>query len=525
MLVRLTSAAILLSLTLAACAPATAPPASTGGAQQPTERRAANQSIKIAQLGMPATMSPEASNSYIAVYWSMYDPAMTLNEKMDVVPWAAEKWSQVNPTTWRITLRKDMVFSNGDKMTADDLEFTGKLMLETRTPQITQFGNLTEVKKFDEYSVDFITKIPDASVLPAMGYLWIMPKKYYESVGKNGFAAKPVGSGPYDLMDFRSADIAVFKKRATAHPFRKPQPEELTFRSITEQTQMIAGLKTGELDVVIGQLNPDRIQSLTDQEATVLSRLSSVNTAVFSQTENQSRNTPLTDKRVRLALNYAVDKEAIAKNIYRGFAKPTGQLSVPDSPSWDPNVQPIPYDPAMAKKLLAEAGYPNGFKLPIGMEFTALTGNVQMITAIQSYLRDVGVEAAVTEYELGQFLDKFYGRAGQTKGDIFFTGTGDGNGFATTIYGYYTCKKPLVWWCNPAFDTNMEAAVGEPDITKRGALMRKAIATLRDDVGLLFLFLTPSFIIHRPTIKGWTWGAADWGSQGFYNFDRAYRVE
>ncbi|GIW05945.1 MAG: ABC transporter substrate-binding protein [Dehalococcoidia bacterium] len=522
MLARLTSVVLLTAL-LAACAPAQAP--ATGAPAQPAARRSANQSLKIAQLGMPATLSPESSNSYIAVYWSMYDPPMTLNEKLEVVPWAAERWSQVNPTTWRITLRRDLVFSNGDKLTADDLEFTGKLMLETRTPQITQFGNLTEVKKVDEYSVDFVTKIPDASILPAMGFLWIMPKAYYNAVGKNGFAAKPVGSGPYELVDFRSADIAVFRKRTAEHAFRRPQPAELIFRSITEQTQMIAGLKTGELDVLIGQISPDRIETLTQQEAVVLSKLAAVTSAVFSQTENQARNTPLTDRRVRLALNYAVDKETIAKTIYRGWAKPTGQLSVPDSPSWDPTVQPFPYDPALAKRLLAEAGYPNGFKLPVGIEFTALTGNIQMITAVQGYLRDVGVDAPVTEYELGQFLDKFYGRAGQTKGDIFVTGTGDGNGFATTIYGYYTCNKPLVWWCNPDFDRFMEQAVGEPDIQKRGALLRRAIATLRDDVGLLFLFLTPTFIIHRPTIQGWTWGGSDWGSTGFYNFDRAYRVE
>ncbi|MCL6647010.1 MAG: hypothetical protein K6U89_01575, partial [Chloroflexi bacterium] len=248
-----------LLLVLTACTPAMAP---SGAVKAPTERRAANQTLRIAQLGMPATMSPEASNSYIAVYWSMYDPPMTLNEKLAVVPWAAEHWQQVNPTTWRITLRRDLVFSNGDRLTAADLEFTGKLMLETRTPQITQFGNLVSVTMVDDWNVDFTTKIPDASILPAMAYLWIMPKGYYLAVGKNGFAARPIGSGPYELVDFRSADLAHFRKRTTEHPFRKSQPSELVFRSITEQTQMINGLRTGELDVLIGQISPDRLDTL-----------------------------------------------------------------------------------------------------------------------------------------------------------------------------------------------------------------------------------------------------------------------
>jgi peptide/nickel transport system substrate-binding protein len=295
---------------------------------------------------------------------------------------------------------------------------------------------------------------------------------------------------------------------------------QLTFRSITEQTQMTAGLKTGDLDVLFGQISPDQIDLIQKTDAHVESRLTAVNGLLFSQTENQERNTPLTDKRVRLALNYAVDKEAIAKTIYLDTAKPAGQLAVPNSPMWDDSIKAIPYDPKMAKQLLAEAGYPNGFKLPIGLEFTPLTGNPLMMQAVQSNLRDIGVETAVTQYELGVFLDKFYGRNGQNKGDLFMFGTGDGNGFATTIYGYFTCNKPLVWWCNPEFDKNMELAVGEPDVAKRSVFMRKAAAAIRDDLGMLYLENVPSFIITASKIKG-----LDWQNDTFYNLDSVYRVE
>jgi peptide/nickel transport system substrate-binding protein len=468
---------------------------------------------------MPATMSPESSAAYIQVYWSMYDPPLTMDEKFNIQPWAAEKWTQVNPTTWRITLRKDLTFSNGDKLTADDLEFTGKLMLDTRMPQIVSFGNLTDVKKVDDYNVDFTTKIADASILPGLTGLWIMPKKYYNDQGKSGFAAKPIGSGPYELSDFRTGDIAVFKKRAAEHPFRKPQPAQITFRSINEATQMVNGLKTGDLDILIGQISPDQINQLSQTDAKIESRLSSVNALLISQPESQQRNTPLTNKQVRLALNYAVDKDAIAKNIYQGQAKPNGQLSVPSSPGWDDSVKPFPYDPAMAKKLLADAGYPNGFKLPIGIEFTPLTGNISMLQAVQSNLRDVGIDAAITQYELAAFLDKFYGRNGGTKGDLFMFGTGDGNGFATGIYGYFTCNKPLAWWCNPEFDKNMEAAVGEPDVAKRGVLLRKASAAIRDDAGLLFLENVPTYVVQGGKMRGFVWTA-----DNLYNFDSAYRV-
>jgi peptide/nickel transport system substrate-binding protein len=225
-------------------------------------------------------------------------------------------------------------------------------------------------------------------------------------VGDDELSLKPIGSGPYELVDFRSADLAHFRKRTTEHPFRKSQPSELVFRSITEQTQMINGLRTGELDVLIGQISPDRLETLRPQEAVILSRLGGVSSGLFSQVENQQRGTPLVDKRVRLALNYAVDKETIARTIFRGYAQPTGQLSVPDSPSWDPNVQPIPYDVAMAKRLLAEAGYPNGFKLPAGLDYSTGRGEQNYLVAVQADLKAVGVDCQIKTFEWGSFLEQ-----------------------------------------------------------------------------------------------------------------------
>ncbi len=204
-------------------------------------------------------MAPASSASNLQAYGSMYDSLTGLGPKAVVEPAAAEKWSQVNATTWRFNLRKDLTFSNGDKLTADDVVFTVNTLLKERWPQVTAVPNLTEAKKVDDYTVDLVTKVPDASILPGGAYLWIVPQKYYESVGKDGFAAKPIGSGPYELTEFRTADVAVFKLRSTPHPYRKPNAQILTIRSITEQTQMTAGLKTGELDIVQGQLGPDQV--------------------------------------------------------------------------------------------------------------------------------------------------------------------------------------------------------------------------------------------------------------------------
>jgi len=283
---------------------------------------------------------------------------------------------------------------------------------------------------------------------------------------------------------------------------------------------MTNGLKTGDLDFAQGLLSPDQVNLMEASGMKVETRLTSVNGLLISQPEAKLRDTPLQDKRVRLAVNYAVDKEAISKQLYGGRAQPNGQLSAPNSPSWDPNVKPIPYDPAMARRLLAEAGYPNGFKLPMGIEYTPLIGNASLLQAVQSNLRDVGIEASVTSYELAPYLDKFYGRNGPTKGDLMTFSTGDGNGFGTTIKGYFTCDKPVQWWCNPDFDTYLNEAASEPDVTKRGELMRKGVGSIREDIGMLFLLNAPNFVVMAPNMRGFVQGDG-----GLYTFDSVYRVE
>jgi peptide/nickel transport system substrate-binding protein len=195
-------------------------------------------------------------------------------------------------------------------------------------------------------------------------------------------------------------------------------------------------------------------------------------------------------------------------------------MTVPNSPAWDPSIKPVPYDPAMAKQLLAQASYPNGFKLPVGIEFTPLSANPDLAAAIQSNLRDVGIEAQVTSYELAAFLDKYYGRNGQVKGDLFIQATGDGNGFMSQAQGLYSCESTLVWWCNQDFEKNMQLADVELDVAKRSVLMRKAIAGFTDDVAHLNLIIAPSFIVTGPKAKGFTWDNAT-----AYRFDDVYKID
>lgn len=505
---------------LAGCAPA--PPVATPAAPDApkAEQRAASQTFTIAQIGLPATLSPESSAANYAVYSALYDSLVKLDKTADALPWAAEKWDLVNGTTWRFTLRQGLVFGNGDPVTAADVAFTANTAIQGRWPIAGGFGNVAAVKAVDGRTIDFEMKVADASILPGITALWILPEKYYTQVGRDGFAAKPIGSGPYELVEFRGGDMVRFRKKSAEHLYRKAQSPELTFRSLPEQTAMLAGFRTGEIDVLIGQLSPDLVEQMKAVNAQIDTRHTGVNYAVFSQAENRERNTPLTDRRVRLALNYAVDRAAIAKTLYRGYAMPVAQFSVPDSLSWDESIKPYPFDPAMARRLLAEAGYPNGFKLQNGIEFTPQTTNPQVAAALQGYLRDVGVEAAVTSLELAVFLDKFYGRAGQSKAELFMVTSQAESAYGSNQRTTHDCEKPLAWWCNQTYQQLLERVQTEPDRTRRSALMRQAIRIFYDEVAHIDLIAVPQFVVQQPKVRGFVWEAAN-----THNFDTIYRVE
>ena len=321
--------------------------------------------------------------------------------------------------------------------------------------------------------------------MAGLAFAWIMPQKYWESVGRDGYNAKPIGSGPYEMVEYRSGDYGRFKKRTAEHPFRKVIATEVEVRSLTEANSINAGLRTGDLDLAMGQFTGDQIDQYEKMGLVIEKKAAQNVNMLFPQYEREMRNSPTKDKRVRQAINYAIDKEAISKSFFRGEALAVGQLGLPTSPFWDDSIKAYPYDPAKAKSLLAEAGYPNGFELPFGLEFTPQTGQQDVVVAIQGNLRDVGITAKVLNLELAVFLDKFYARNGQQRGDLFFIGSPvDANGFASNVPTGYSCNKAPenIWYCNPDFDKLFVQAVTEPDLAKRADILKKATQINTQDV-------------------------------------------
>jgi peptide/nickel transport system substrate-binding protein len=515
------------ALAAVACTPA-ATPTSGGAVPAPAEERADQQVLRVGVSGLIGNPTPQSSSSNLYQFWPMYDNLTLFAANYEVKPSVAERWTIADDAkSWTFTIRRDLRWPTGEALTAEDVAFTINEIIARNWPQRAFIAFVTEAKVIDPYTVQVITRQEDASIPNAGPYLWILPKKYYEQVGFEAFVQRPMGSGPYELVNFKVADTLHYKKRATPHAFRAPVADEIIFRAIPEATQVVNGLIAGELDIA-AQVNftGDQIDQIKRNNLPIISNLAATSGAAIIQGVYEKYNTPLRDRRVRLALNYAVDKQAIADGIYRGYAKPSGQLAVPGSLYWDDSVQPIPYDPNRAKQLLAEAGYPNGFKLPHGIDFTPGMTRPDLVIAIQGYLRAVGVEAEVNSWELGVFVDKRYGRNNQTNGDISVGGSGDGNGFFTQGRTFNGCGKPIggnaesLSYCNPEWDRLLDQAYGEKDPVRRSQLMKQANRVFREDVPVIFLTSNPIYVVHTVKTKG-----VELAMPLAYNFDSAYKIK
>ena len=322
-----------------------------------------------------------------------------------MAPSLAESWT-VSPDglTYDFILRSGVKFHNGETVTADDVKFSfdrykgaanKALKDKVRTVQVVDPLRVRFVLK--EAWPDFMTFYAS----PATGAGWVVPKKYVEKVGDDGFKKAPVGAGPYRFVSF-TPGIELVMEAFDQYWRRSPSVKRLVFKSVPEESTRLAMLKRGEADIVYsirGALAEElqRTPGLT-LKPTIIHGAQWLN--FVDQWDPKS---PWADKRVRMAANYAIDRKAINQAETLGFSRITASI-VPHSFefAWQPPLWP--YDPAKAKKLLVEAGYPNGFNAG---EYSVDSAYASVVEAIVNYFSVIGITAKVRPLERAAFFSQF----------------------------------------------------------------------------------------------------------------------
>ena len=401
----------------------------------------------------------------------------------------AENWSvSKDGLVYEFALRKGVKFHNGDVMTADDVKFSFERYRGAAAKLLKD--RVAQVEVVDPYKVRFHLKKPWLDFMtffatPATGAAWIVPKKYVEKVGDEGFKKAPVGAGPYKFVSFKPGVELVLE----AHEgyWRKPPAvKTLVFRVIPDEATRLAALKRGEVDIaysITGPLAEELKQ--TPGLKLVPTYFTFTTWVLFS--DQWDLKSPWHDRRVRLAANHAIDRQAINQAAYLGLAKPALSF-VPSGMEyfWAPPA--YTYDPAKARKLLAEAGFPNGF------DGGNLTGEMIYGSAIgepvANFLQAVGIRARLRLMERAAYYKEY---ADKRLTGMLHTGSGAPGNAATRMESYAVTGGTYVYSSYPEIDGLFSEQVNEQNPRVRAQILTKIQQIIHERV-MFAPVMEPAFL-------------------------------
>jgi len=382
--------------------------------------------LMLAMVADITTLDPQKANDIYSanVMKQIYNNLVKMNKEMEVVGDLAESWENPDSITWIFNLNKGVKFHNGEEFTASDVKFTIERLLdpETISPAAWLLGAVSEVNVVDKYTIELKTKEPFAPLLSNLARyeLSILNEKAVKAKGKD-YAKFPVGTGPFVFEEHHYGDKVILSKFDDY--FEGPAGvDKIIYRAIPEDATRVLELESGGLDIMYN-LPPQELSRLSNNDSIKIIEVLGQSTLYMGF---NAQIKPFDNKKVRQALNYAVNKEAIVEAVFFGMGSPSFGPISPSIWGFDKSLPyAYPYNPEKAKKLLAEAGYPDGFECIIWTD--PRTERKSISELVQAFLAQVGVKANIEIMEWSSFLS---GTSNGADGMFIlgYTGTGDADG-------------------------------------------------------------------------------------------------
>lgn len=429
----------------------------------------------------------------------------------------ATKWeASPDGLVYTLTLRQGVKFHDGTDFNADAVVFNFERWMNGNAdqfPYYTMFGGfkgeeghvIKEVKALDEFTVQFTLVRPQAPFLKnlAMSPFGIASPTAVEKFGEK-FRENPVGTGPFKFVEWKPNDKIVLEKNDEYWMEGYPKLETVIFKAIPENSARLNALIAGEIDLMDG-VNPSDLSQIEGNADLQVFERPSMNVGYVGLTSTRE---PFGNKLVRQALNYAVNKQEIIDAFYSGLAIPAKNPMPPSIEGYNDAVEEYPYDPAKAKELLAEAGYPDGFEMelwamPVPRPY--MPEGMKIAEVIQSYFAEIGVKAEIVTYDWGTYLEK----ASKGEADAFLLGwTGD-NGDPDNFI-YTLLDKDSIGSNNYSYYSNDELhdilieAQTVTDQAKRNELYKKAQEIIHEDAPWIPLAHSTPLLAGKKNITGFT---------------------
>jgi peptide/nickel transport system substrate-binding protein len=451
------------------------------GAVKPTGELRVALAFLGAQRFVPWAEVPSGGIKHYQILVYDYLVGCTDDGQLSAEGGIAQSWQEADDKlSWTFTLRKGVKFHDGAELTAEDVKFSIDSLFDPKAvagllgPTRAAFK---EVEIRDPWTVVVHLQQP-AVFLPwnfscATGSEgMIVPKKYFQQVGADGFAKNPIGSGPYKVA--KNTLGAFIQLEALDSHWRDGSPKfkTVTFLLVPEESTRLAQLRTGEADLIA--VSRERVPEVKAAGFNVFSKRNDQVVAVYMQ--QQWDSVPIADKRVRQALNLAIDREALIKFVFAGQGVPVAMYPIGSygvAGGADSTLKPYPYDPQRARQLLAEAGYPNGFETKI---YSYVTGDLpelnRLSEAVADYLAKVGVKARITPMDRAALSTKRQART--LSGDLLPWSTPNRSlaiHIVTIINALHHSKAMFSSTADPELDQLIERALAATDVQEAERLV------------------------------------------------------
>jgi peptide/nickel transport system substrate-binding protein len=419
----------------------------------------------------PAWFDPAKSPPQIAPFlllYALHDGLVRALPGQRMGNSLAESWTESpDGLVYEFKLRQGLQFHNGDPCTAEDVKFSferykgsGAQELQAKVKGVEVVDSHTVRVVLQEPWPDFMTFYGSSATAAGL----IVPKKYLEQVGDEGFLKHPIGLGPYKFVS-HTAGVEVVLEANEQYWRKVPNIKRLVIRGVPDVSTRLAMLKSQEADFV------SALQGASAEEAKRDPNLQVVDTRHPSMywiefADQWDPKSPWADKRLRLAVNYALDRQAISEAACLGFCPPAGVI-VPRLMDYALQVEPPPYDPKQAKQLLAEAGYPNGIDAG---EFVPIPPFYDVAEAVVNDLNAVGIRVRIRTMERAAFLAAW--REKKLRG-LFMTASGASGNAATRAEMFMYSKGQYAYGGYPDIDDLVRQQAKERDQAKREALLQR----------------------------------------------------
>lgn len=468
---------------------------------------ASAQTVRIANQGDALSMDPHSLNEtlQLSVTGNVYEPLVGRNKDLSLTPMLATSWKQTSPNVWRFELRKGVQFHDGTPFTADDVVFSLARTQVEGSDMKSYTNDFKEVRKIDSHTVEIETKTPFPILPDVLSLVYIMSKKWCETNQatvpvdrrkgvENTASFKANGTGPFRVRERQPNVRTVFTRNGSYWGKIEGNVTEVVFTPIGNDATRVAALLSGEVDVMepVPVQDIDRVNSSANTRAITGPELRTIFLGMDQKRDellysNVKGKNPFKDKRVRQAFYQAIDIKGIKKTVMRGASNPSAQLVGPGINGFQPEMKRLPYDVEAAKKLMAEAGYPNGFEVSMNCPNDRYVNDGRICQTVAANLSRINVKINLQAETKGTYFPKVLRRDTSFYMLGWTPATYDAHNAMNAIMRCVDDKGAgqfnLGAYCNPKVDELTLKVQAETDKNKRNAYIKEAFDLHAADVG------------------------------------------